>query len=285
MRISSKILPTLVSLAILVIANLYIFQVSATTADSLNHVYFLDIGQGDATLIRTSAGENILIDGGPDTSIIDQLDRHIPFWDRSLDLVLLTHAHADHATGLLKMLPSYEIKSFWYTGAEYDSQVYQELIASLNQKQIPVSLVSRGDQAQFQDTTLKILYPTVKSPTDSDPNATSLVGVVSIGDLDIALTGDIGIDQETYFIDQLSDIEVLKVAHHGSKFSTSDQFLNRTTPEYGVISVGQDNSYNHPDPQLLSRLSSHHVNIFRTDQDKTIHLSTDGQAYKILSER
>lgn len=285
MRISSKIIPALASLVILVIANLYIFQVSATTADNLNHVYFLDIGQGDATLIRTSSGENILIDGGPDTSIIDQLDRHIPFWDRSLDLVLLTHAHADHVTGLLKILPSYEVKNFWYTGAEYDSQVYQDLIAGLNQRKIPISLVSQGDQAHFQDTTLTVVYPTVISPTDPDPNAISLVSLVSIGDLDIAITGDIGIDQEPYFVNQLGDIEVLKVAHHGSRSSTSDQFLDATSPEYGIISVGLDNSYNHPDPQLLSRLASHRVNIFRTDQDKTIHLSTDGQAYKILSER
>lgn len=285
MRISSRAIPSLISLAVLLVANLYVFQVYANATDGLDHIYFLDIGQGDATLIRTKSGENILIDGGPDSTIINKLDRYIPFWDRSLDLVVLTHAHADHATGLFKILSSYEIKSFWYSGANYDSQIYQDLIDGIRSKNIATSLVSQGDQAQFGNTLLRVVHPTTVSPVDPDPNATSVVAIVSIGNLDVALTGDIGIDQEPRFIDNVGDIEVLKVAHHGSRFSTSDDFLNRTTPEYGVISVGLDNSYNHPDPELLSRLANHQVQVFRTDQDQTIDLSTDGQTYKILSER
>jgi beta-lactamase superfamily II metal-dependent hydrolase len=146
-------------LIVIGIANVGIFVFAGFRPDQLEHIYFFNVGQGDSALIKTSHNHYILIDGGPDNSVIAQLDSVMPIWHRQLDLVILTHPHADHATGLLSVLDQYQVSQFWYTGTTYDSETYKTLIAEVATKKIPIQLANQGDSYTVDGTNLKVIFP------------------------------------------------------------------------------------------------------------------------------
>jgi competence protein ComEC len=276
------------SLAVLLLAaNFYLFQTVRLRADGLSRIYFLDVGQGDGVLIRTADGENILVDGGPTDSIVDSLNRYLPISDRTLDLVLLTHAHADHAAGLLSVVQQFPIGQFWYSGAAYDSKIYNDLLAEVTAKSIPINLANSGDQFLLSRGMLNVVYPAVEQPAASDPNDTSIVANLKLQDFDLLLTGDINSAGEHQLIasGQISPVEVLKVAHHGSQTSSSNLFLQTARPGLGVISLGASNTYGHPHQEVLDRFSALSVPVLRTDQHGTIQIMTDGRRYKAVTAR
>ncbi|MBU1292300.1 MBL fold metallo-hydrolase [Patescibacteria group bacterium] len=254
-------------------------------SDNILEVTFFDIGQGDAIFIETPAGKQILIDGGPDKSILEKLGQEMPLYDRTIDLVILTHPDADHLTGLVKVLNYYKIDHILTSGLEKDTVVYQKWKELIEQNQIPLTLAQAGQNIILEEGIIFEVFWPEQSLLDSysDPtNNVSVVGRLVYGKTEILLTGDIEKKVENILLDQNIESDILKLAHHGSKTSTGDNFLKIVNPGAVVISVGENNRYNHPSPEVLERIKD--ILTYRTDQNGDIKILTDGILFDILTE-
>jgi len=256
--------------------------------DDKVHVYFLDVGQGDATLIRQGSLD-ILIDGGPSPQAIDtELGKRLPFWDRSIEMVVMTHPHADHLAGLVEVLSRYHVGEVLYPAlatsdeGEYDKPLFDEWLRLIQEKNIKSVLVQAYQELSLGDIIMDVLNPpaTPLSGTESDVDNNGVVLQVRYGDVSFLVTGDLMQEgeQQLEYERLLPQSTVLKVAHHGSDTSTTDEFLNVLIPQIAVISVGQ-NDYGLPTAEVVDRLAGRLGvnNIYRTDEDGTIEFITDGR--------
>ena len=260
--------------------------------DNKLHIVVCNVGQGDAIFITTPSQAQILIDGGPDKSVLDCLGRHMPFWDRSLDAVILTHPHADHLTGLLDIVDRYNLSTYYSANTPADSKVYELLRAKLADKKVSAKELHKGRRiADMSGLTLRILYPSLEvsrkadlNKSNLDLNSLSIVSFITYGNFSALLTGD----AEGKILDDLSseagDIDFLKVPHHGSKAGMSDYLLNSTKPELAIISVGKKNRYGHPSGLSLDLLKKHKVKILRTDVDGEVEIVSDGKSYFVKTK-
>ena len=269
----------------LLVAAILVSFVAVTMPDDKLHVSFLNIGQGDAILVQTPGHQDILIDGGPSPQAIGvELSRKMPFWDRTIDLVVLTHAHADHLTGLVEVLERYRVKQVLSPDFDYDSPLYEEWRNLINRKNIIHTVAVASQQINIGDgVKIKVLNPPspLQSGTRSDIDNNGVVLSLSMEDINFLLTADIMWEQEFDLIARRADLTstVLKVAHGASKTSTTAEFLAVVNPQVAVISVGADNRFGHPVPEILARLEEKmgEKNIFRTDERGTIEFITDGE--------
>jgi competence protein ComEC len=252
--------------------------------DGQLHVWFLDVGQGDAILIQTPDGRQILVDGGPSPSaLLDQLGEVMPFWDRTLDLVVLTHGDADHLSGLIPIFDRYKVATVVDTVGPGDKGA-ESWLAALSAAHIARQPAVRGARIDAGATVLTVL-----SPRDGNSglasNNDSLVLRLDYGASSALLTGDAETEAEQEMLEAGLPLraDVLKVGHHGSNASTSANFLAAVQPRLAVISVGADNRFGHPAPELLKRLSG--TEILRTDQCGRIELVTDGKSWTSLTEK
>lgn len=234
-------------------------------------VVFLNVGQGDAIYIRLADGFDVLIDGGPDDSLITELGKYQPFYDREIELVILTHAHADHATGLVELLQRYTVDRVLYPGpVDYQSAPYQELLAEIDRQKILLERVVSGETFQLPgDARLDILYPFQSTPlTSPDINELSVVSRLTVSGHTFLFTGDAGVSVEDELLAAGVNVsaDVLKVGHHGSRGSSGEAFLAQVLPVFAVISCGEGNTYGHPHQEALNRLRQVGATIFRTDQ-------------------
>lgn len=230
----------------------------------VTHVVFLDVGQGDAILIRQGSTE-ILIDGGREgKELLSRLGRHVPFWDRSIEVVIATHPDADHIGGLAMLARTYRIGRVLETGAESETDFFVLWHQALEKKEVPRSIVFRGTRIALPEGgEFTVEYPQAPLPKDmEETNEGSIVSRFVFGETSFLLTGDL--PREESFLPEETPITVLKAAHHGSRFSTSDTFLDMVRPKEAVISVGKNN-YGHPATEVLERLAKHGVGILRTD--------------------
>lgn len=231
------------------------------------NIVFLDVGQGDAILISHGT-DQILIDGGPDgTLLLEELSEYMPFWDRTIEIVVATHPDSDHIDGLVSVFESYHIKQLWYTNADKNTATYKKLLQCANNEDGLEKLhVFHGSQAMIGDGILKVIYPYNSDVSDfDDVNTASIVALFEIGDEIFYLGGDI----TTEFEDDLlvgESVTVLKASHHGSSTSTSEFFLNKTRPRDMIISSGKSNRYGHPHDEVLMRAYRARAQVFRTDQ-------------------
>ena len=242
------------------------------------HMWVFDIGQGDAILLESPEGERMLVDGGPDTSILAKLGSVLPPWDRRIDKVLVSHPHADHIAGLISVFERYEVKDVYETGIigepfqrPFNDRVKAE--GAMNH------FVQEGEIIPFGSVLIKVIAPDHRlfGKKLDDANMGSIILVIEYGETNLLLTGDAPSEMENEIIPDLpSSIDVLKVAHHGGVYSTSREFLERVKPTYALISDGKDNSYGHPHPVLLERLQTTHVQVLRTDQDGDILIRSTG---------
>lgn len=233
-------------------------------------IIFLDVGQGDSILIILPGDQQIVIDGGPSVKILDKIGKYLPFYDKKLELLVLTHPHADHLRGLNHLLKNYEIKNIWLTGAFYESSIYKEFIRLLNEEGAKLYLAKEGDKIKWRgETILRVLTPgkIVLGKDFRKIHQSMLVSELEIGGVKFALMGDTEnkLEQELVSKNLLGDVDVLKVGHHGSKTSTSQELLNTTKPEVAVIQVGK-NSYGHPTDLVLDRLKKAGAVVLRTDE-------------------
>ena len=258
------------SVLLLLLANILVWQGVAASADDAARIYFLNVGQGDATLI-TAGDRQILVDGGPDDSVIRELSKVMLAWDRTLDLVVLTHPQADHLTGLFSVLDRYRVKEILATFAEYDSSLNREWLKEVGKSGARMNYADPADDYYFGNLYVDTLLPLNSSTQSLDINEDSVILRVNGENSSALLMGDAGFATEDHLFNiypQLS-ADILKVGHHGSKYSSSVGFLERINSNSAVISVGR-NSYGHPAPETLDRLTAVGANVYRTDQTGTV---------------
>jgi competence protein ComEC len=248
-------------------------------------VYFLDVGQGDSTLVLFD-NKTILIDAGEN----DMGDRVVgdltTLGVTRIDLLVATHPHSDHIGGMQKVLLAFPVGQVLDAGLPHTSSTYEHFLATIDQNSIPYRVAEQGQVIEL-DPALRIfvLSPPEKRFGD-DPNTNSVVLRISYGTIDFLLTGDLGGESE----DALAgsgyplDAEIQKVGHHGSFSSTSPSFLARVRPETAIISVGLDNAYGHPHQQTLDLLKDSGVTVYRTDRDGTVVVRSDGTSYSVKTE-
>jgi len=238
------------------------------------HTYILDVGQGDSILIVTPSGKQILIDGGPDLATLEQLGKRMSFFDRSIDLVALTHPHVDHMTALPDVLKRYDVGNLLIAMTESENSRYKSFLAEASNQNIRVILPNPNEDVDIGDgIILDVIHPC--SYCDLDTNNSSVVLRALYKEHSILLTGDIEEEAELSILRSGADISsnILKAAHHGSRTSSSTGFLLEVSPKQALISVGEDNSYGHPSPEVIARLNDMNISIKSTKDDGTIHIS------------
>lgn len=248
-------------------------------------VNFFDIGQGDAIFIEASNRNQVLIDGGPNNAILSKLGEVMPFWDRSIDLLVLTHPHADHLDGLLEVLRRYDIEVVLEAGVNHTIPEYEEWHNLLKEKNVKIVIAKAGQRIYLSDQTyLDILTPIESYENESLKNIhdSTIVSRLTHGSRTAIFMGDA--ERKTEYTLLFSGIDlrsnILKAGHHGSKTSTSEEFLKAVSPDFAVISTGKKNRYGHPHQDVLDRLATFGIKIFRTDQDGNIKFTSDGKGFR-----
>jgi len=243
-------------------------------------VYFLDVGQGDSILIKTPSNHQILIDGGPDNKVIQRLSKHMMFFDRTIDMVVLTHPEKDHISGLIDVLKRYKVNTILETGMNCETFECNEWENIKKQKNIQSMYAQIGEKFDFGDgAEINILHPfeSIHNVELKDKNLGSIVIKLIYGNTSMLFTGDIEQLVEKKLLSAGLDIsaDVLKIAHHGSKTSSSEDFLKLVDPIFSFIEVGQNNRYGHPSSEVLLRLQEIGTQILRTDEkgDVTVECS------------
>ncbi len=263
--------------AILGALLLLTFHETALLPDAALHAHVLDVGQGDAILLVSPSGKQILIDGGPDLSVLEELGRHMPFFDRTIELLILTHPDSDHVTGIPEILSRYRVERVLFNGTSHESRRYEAVLAALKAQGIPVILPDPSLDIDIGDgLTLDILWPehAVVGTEPEKPNDESVVVRALFGSSALLLTGDIGEEAEMAILASGADIRssVLKVPHHGSRTSSSTGFLLAADPGLAVISVGKGNPFGHPHPDVTDRYEKQKIPLRITAEEGTVSL-------------
>lgn len=261
--------------------------------DSRLHLIACDVGQGDA-ILATYKSTQMLVDGGPDRRVLDCLSRHMSFWDRKIEVVILTHPQLDHFSGLIDVIKRYKVDLFVGNAVDNSTQSYRVLKNLVGSKGIRVINPREGLDIRLGSMFLDIVNPIKKLLTDEpienklgtfttnkDLNDFSVVGTLSFGNFNVLLTGDIGpnmIDEITA-TGKIHKVEVLKVPHHGSKNGLTEKLLEVANPDLAIISVGAKNSFGHPSPEVLKLLSDKAIKTLRTDQMGDVEVISDGERW------
>ncbi len=249
-------------------------------------VYFFDIGQGDAIFMQLPDGNQILVDGGPSYQILSKLSQVMPFWDRSIDMVILTHPHADHVSGLIDVLDRYEIGAILESGVFYDTAEHQAWGEKVNREGGRRVIARQGQSFKIgQLFVMDVLAPleSFAGKRVSNPHDANIVLKVNYGQEKVLLTGDMEKGLELQMLSERNDVDVdvLKVGHHGSKTSSTQVFLERVSPELAIIQVGKGNRYGHPYQEVLDRFKSLNISLLRTDVDGDIELLVDANSLSV----
>ncbi|MFH1598419.1 MAG: MBL fold metallo-hydrolase [Patescibacteria group bacterium] len=257
-------------------ACLFLYQ----EKEKLLEVVFMDVGQGDAILIKTPYDQQILIDGGPDNQVLQKLGQHMPFWDRSIDLLILTHPHSDHVGGLPAVMDRYQVEQIFYTGVLHTSPDYLAWLQKIEEQAVDLKITKSGDRVNLgNDLYLDTLFPLEDYTNQEveDLNGTSVVNKLVYGQHAFLLTGDLPAEQELAVLNQGINVtaDVLKVGHHGSKYSSSSEFLSDVDPQYAIVQVGQDNKFGHPHLVALNNIESSGAVILRSDKLGDIKCQSD----------
>lgn len=241
-------------------------------------VSYLSVGQGDSSLIKTPKGKYILVDGGPDKSVLTEMGKLMPPTERSIEAVILSHPHADHVSGLNYVLDRYKVGKVYLTGTSYNSPDYVEFLNKIRDLKIPAEKFYEGRNIYIDEVTLSAFWPKedITGKIFSNTNDTSIVFNLNYKENNFLFTGDLSKEKQDEIVKDtiLKKVDVLKVPHHGSKTGISEALLKMTNPDYAVISVGADNRFGHPSQEALSVLSE--KKIFRTDILGTITFISDG---------
>lgn len=243
--------------------------------DGMLRVHFLDVGQGDATLLISPSGKQILIDGGPDLSTLEHLGRTLPFFDRTIELLVLTHPNLDHLAAFPELIKRYTVKRILLSGVQEHLGMYEALLVGVTQYGIPITLARIPLTIDFNDGLLfDVLWPTknLVGKAVKNVNNTSMVIRAVFGGSSILLTGDIEREGERGLLLSAADLSstLVKVPHHGSKTSSSREFLLATHPSTAIISSGKENRYGHPHSEVLVRLRELGIPFRSTANEGTI---------------
>jgi competence protein ComEC len=284
----SLLRPVWVLASVLTIASAFAWSAAFHASSGRLTVSVLDVGQGDSILIETPDGRHVLVDGGASGLVLAQrLGEELPFWERTIDLVALTHPQEDHMAGLVDALERYDVKQVVASPYQSDSAGFREWRDLIAQQQIGYHEATAGDAIDLGDgATLRVLGPDGEMLSTNDANNESLVLKLTWRNVSFLLTGDIEVEAENELLRSGADLHstVLKVAHHGSATSSSAAFLQAVEPRLAVLSVGAHNPYGHPSPSVVQRLDEESA-VLRTDEHGTIDVSTDGSHVWVEAER
>ena len=263
-----------------ILAWLVVFDLSRSPFLEVN---FFDIGQGDAIFIQTPQRHQILIDGGPDSKIIEKLNKEMPFWDRTIDLIILTHPHHDHMAGLIEVLKRYKVENILWTGIVRDTAEFSQWQNLIKNERAEIFIAKSGQKIITPRTVLGVLYPfeSLEGEQLKNINNTSIVSKLIFEETSFLFTGDIYKSVEKKLIEKKFNLDskILKVGHQGSKTSSSEDFIRAVSPEIAIIQCGRDNKYGHPHSETLSRLEKYGIKILRTDNDGDIKIISNGVSY------
>jgi len=246
-------------------------------------VVFFNVGQGDAAFIETPNRQQILIDGGPDSSIIRKLAKEMPFYDRTLDLIILSHPEKDHLAGLLDVLKRYKVENIIWTGIVRNTAEYDEWKKLISEEGADIKIAKAGQRIILQGKPaifIDILYPAqdLSGQAMEDSNNSSVVARLSFNTDSFLFAGDAGKNVEEELDRQNIASDVLKVSHHGSKNSSSEYFIKTVSPKIAVISVGKNN-YGHPHPEVLARLQKFGIDVLITKEKGDIKIISAGNSF------
>lgn len=255
-------------------------------------VIFLDVGQGDAILIKSPYGQKILIDGGPDKKVLQGLGKHLPFYDQSLDLVILTHAHSDHVAGLVEVLERYKVDKIFDTGVLHPSPDYLAFLEVIKEKNLSLEIINQKKEINLgPDLILEIIYPVrdLAGRKVENLNNISIVARLVHEDAVFLFTGDAedAQEEELLILYEPEELEsnILKAGHHGSSTSSSQEFVNAVSPRKVIIQVGEGNKFGHPSRRTVKRLERLGAEVFRNDLSGEIKIVSDGQQLQVELER
>lgn len=283
--------PAAVFIALLVIAVFFIYEQwfsgpnYAAIPDGHIAVHFVDVGQGDATIVQTPNGKNMLIDTGtPDSrNTLCQYIRSLGI--KSFDYLVLTHPHDDHIGGALRILDEFEVNAVIMPDANHTSYTYEKLLNGIIEKNIPVKKAVSGDEYKLDAATFTVLAP--NDTTYASLNNYSVVLRLVFGRNSFLFCGDAETLSENEMLKRFSPSElqsdILKLGHHGSSTSSSKKFLDAVCPAVAIVSAGENNDYGHPHPAVIKRLENAGVSIYRTYSDGTIVLWSDGNTVTRMS--
>jgi competence protein ComEC len=305
-------------LFLLLLGVILVFKaVFASSQPSFLEVNFFDVGEGDSIMIEIPKNIQVLIDGGPSKAVVENIAKEMPLFDRKIEMVILTHPDKDHIAGLFEVLKTFKVERVLMPeiiGEKEEKELYVSFRDLIDKKKIESMFAKTGQKISFLPAVaflpaevltkteaeagsnvpqMFVLWPS-ENFQSSETNDFSVVAKLSYGNIDFLFTGDAPEQVEYQLLAKnpaLSQIEgfnlqseILKVAHHGSKYSTDEYFLKEVSPEVAVISVGE-NSYGHPAEEVLDNLKKYDTIVYRTDQNGNIKVISDGKNYEVLTQK
>lgn len=248
------------------------------------NIFFLDSGQADTILIKTPEEQNIIIDLGSKDGLKD-VGRQIFWWDRKIDILIITHPHDDHVLAIPQLIDKYKINKIIFTGIIYDSPIYEEIIKKTQNKKIKLLIPQINQKILLGESCeLDFLYPleSLKDKKIENINNSSIVNRLKYKNNYFLFMGDSEIDIEEKLLEKNYELksDVLKVGHHGSISSSHQEFIKKINPKISIIMVGKNNKFNHPSLRTLNKLQKIGSLIFRTDLNGDINITSDGQLIK-----
>jgi len=248
-------------------------------------IYSLPVGQGDSQLVKLPGGAKLLIDGGPPNGeLLAALSRILPANDRYIDLAMISHPQLDHFGGLAEVLRRYQIGLILTNGGKSGQAAYEEMERIAQEKNIRFISLAKGDKISYLESRIDILWPDNLGFLANNPNDNALVAALFSNNTASLFTGDIPAAIERKIAGFFKEpVDILKVAHHGSKNSSAADFLGKIRPKLALIGVGK-NSYGHPTPEVLERLAQIGSAVYRTDQDGIVKISIDGRKLEVFRD-
>lgn len=239
--------------------------------DDKFHIHFLNVDQGDSIFVKTPQSHQILIDGGPKNYVLKELDRVMPFFNKSFDLVVLTHPHYDHYAGLAEVLKRYEVKNVLITGVDSKDYGYLDFLKLIKQKKIKTFIAESHTDFKFGDTYFDVIYPfdSVAGESFSKLNNSSIAIKILYKTKSVLLNGDLEKEGEKELVANVKNLKstIFKASHHGSKTANTFDLLQRVRPEVAVIEVGKNNKFKHPHEETIKTFKALGIKYFRTDLD------------------
>lgn len=277
---------TIFILFIIPLGTIFIwYTVFSENQNSILTVAFLDVGQGDSIYIQSPAGAEIIIDAGPDSSVLRELGSIMPFYDRTIDAILTTHPDKDHVAGFPEILRRYKVGAVLEPEVITDSPYYASIISiAKTQGAIVYKARDSGVVDLGGGAYLDIIFPD-RDVYDFDPNTASVITRLTYKDVSFVFTGDSPKAIEEYVVSRLGNkirADVLKLGHHGSRTSTSEKFLDAVSPNYAVVSAGKDNQYGHPHAEVLEAVRNRNIEILSTAERGTIIFETNGSDLRVV---
>ena len=265
-------------------ASLGVAILNVGNARGVAQIIFFDIGQGDSIMIITPDNKRILIDGGPGNFLISEIGRYLPFYDRYIDIMILTHAHDDHVSGLNEVLKRYDVGLILYPGdIDYNAESYLSWLELIEERGLNLQSTIAGDVYNFASSTLEVLYPfePYSGQKVDDVNGTSVVVKYCYIEVCALFTGDATTEVEESILISGQDVsaDILKLAHHGSQYSNTEVWLQAVAANLVVIQSGVDNKFNHPHLRIIKRLGRMGVDVLRNDLLGEIIVETNGYDY------